>query len=185
MPTSPKPAIPTRSPLPRSSRRPSTPCSRLPPTPPSKQRARPGIDARVPYMQTEAFRFGNKIVDDWEGRVNSWPLDEGLIDYVGEAYGSENPENELYAADVIAQQGAQGRRQGRRRHRDHTGTSLRHAAGGGGRRGQRGHRLSRRRVPALGARTRTAPVRAPATAPRPTTNSRTAPAATATGAPPT
>ena len=28
-------------------------------------------------MQTEAFRFGNAIVDDWEGRVNSWPLDEG------------------------------------------------------------------------------------------------------------
>ena len=40
------------------------------------------IAARIPYMQTEAFRFGNKIVDDWEGRVNSWPLDEGLIDYV-------------------------------------------------------------------------------------------------------
>ena len=40
------------------------------------------IDARVPYMQTEVFRFGNKIVDDWEGHVNSWPLDEGLIDYV-------------------------------------------------------------------------------------------------------
>jgi putative iron-regulated protein len=58
--------------------------------------------ARVPYMQTEAFRFGNKIVDDWEGRVNSWPLDEGLIDYVSEAYGSDNPENEFYAANVIA-----------------------------------------------------------------------------------
>jgi len=38
------------------------------------------IAARIPYMQTEAFRFGNSIVDDWEGRVNSWPLDEGLID---------------------------------------------------------------------------------------------------------
>ncbi len=60
------------------------------------------LDARVPYMQTEAFRFGNKIVDDWEGKVNSWPLDEGLIDYVAEAYGSESPENELYAANVIA-----------------------------------------------------------------------------------
>ena len=60
------------------------------------------IAARVPYMQTEAFRFGNPIVDDWEGRVNSWPLDEGLIDYVAEAYGSDNPENEFYAADVIA-----------------------------------------------------------------------------------
>ncbi len=40
------------------------------------------IAARIPYMQTEAFRFGNSIIDDWEGRVNSWPLDEGLIDYV-------------------------------------------------------------------------------------------------------
>src|SRR5262245_20144361 len=30
--------------------------------------------ARVPYMQTEGFRFGNAIVDDWEGKVNSWPL---------------------------------------------------------------------------------------------------------------
>jgi putative iron-regulated protein len=60
------------------------------------------IDSRVPYMQTEAFRFGNAIVDDWEGKVNAWPLDEGLIDYVAEAYGSESPENELYAANVIA-----------------------------------------------------------------------------------
>lgn len=60
------------------------------------------IAARVPYMQTEAFRFGNPVVDGWEGRVNSWPLDEGLIDYVSEAYGGDNPENEFYAADVIA-----------------------------------------------------------------------------------
>lgn len=44
------------------------------------------LDARVPYQQTEAFRFGNPIVDDWEGRVNAWPLDEGLIDYVAEDY---------------------------------------------------------------------------------------------------
>jgi len=60
------------------------------------------IAARIPYMQTEAFRFGNKIVDDWEGRVNSWPLDEGLIDYVASSYGTESAENELYVADVIA-----------------------------------------------------------------------------------
>lgn len=58
--------------------------------------------ARVPYMQTEAYRFGNKIVDDWEPRVNAWPLDEGLIDYVSGEYGSDNPENEAYAANVIA-----------------------------------------------------------------------------------
>lgn len=58
--------------------------------------------ARAPYMQTEAYRFGNKIVDDWEPRVNAWPLDEGLIDYVAGEYGDENPENEAYAANVIA-----------------------------------------------------------------------------------
>jgi putative iron-regulated protein len=60
------------------------------------------IAARIPYMQTEAYRFGNAIVDDWEGRVNSWPLDEGLIDYVSSSYGSESAENALYTANVIA-----------------------------------------------------------------------------------
>lgn len=44
------------------------------------------LAARVPYMQSEVFRFGNTIVDDWEGQVNAWPLDEGLIDYVAEDY---------------------------------------------------------------------------------------------------
>jgi putative iron-regulated protein len=60
------------------------------------------IAARAPYMQTEAFRFGNAIVDDWEGKVNAWPLDEGLIDYVSAEYGNESPENDLYIANVIA-----------------------------------------------------------------------------------
>jgi putative iron-regulated protein len=58
--------------------------------------------ARVPYMQTEAFRFGNKIVDEWEGRVNSWPLDEGLIDYVDKSYGTASDSNPLYTANVIS-----------------------------------------------------------------------------------
>ena len=58
--------------------------------------------ARVPYQQTEAFRFGNAIVDDWEGKVNAWPLDEGLIDYVAGAYGSDSDENPYYTANVIA-----------------------------------------------------------------------------------
>lgn len=40
------------------------------------------IAARVPYQQSEVFRFGNPVVDDWEGQLNAWPLDEGLIDYV-------------------------------------------------------------------------------------------------------
>jgi len=59
--------------------------------------------ARPWYQQTEAFRFGNPIVDDWEGRVNAWPLDEGLIDYVDAgSYGTESDENTLYTANVIA-----------------------------------------------------------------------------------
>ena len=58
--------------------------------------------ARVPYMQTEAFRFGNVIVDEWEGRVNAWPLDEGLIDYVDPVYGGATDENEYAALNVIA-----------------------------------------------------------------------------------
>lgn len=60
------------------------------------------LAARVPYMQTEAFRFGNPIVDDWEGRVNAWPLDEGLLDYVDAAYGTESDANEFYSINIIA-----------------------------------------------------------------------------------
>src|ERR1700749_3416745 len=55
------------------------------------------VASRPPYQQTEAFRFGNPVVDDWEGRVNSWPLDEGLMDYVdAKSYGTESDENPLY-----------------------------------------------------------------------------------------
>ena len=60
------------------------------------------VAARVPYQQTEVYRFGNTIVDDWEGRVNAWPLDEGLIDYVDADYGKESEENVFYTANVIA-----------------------------------------------------------------------------------
>jgi putative iron-regulated protein len=61
------------------------------------------LDARVPYQQTEVFRFGNPIVDAWEGRVNAWPLDEGMIDYVATPlYGESSPENPFYAANLIA-----------------------------------------------------------------------------------
>ncbi|KYC15053.1 imelysin family protein [Pseudomonas sp. ABFPK] len=44
------------------------------------------VASRVPYLQSEVFRFGNTIIDDWEGQVNAWPLDEGLIDYVDKSY---------------------------------------------------------------------------------------------------
>ena len=58
--------------------------------------------ARVPYQQTEVYRFGNSIVDDWEGKVNAWPLDEGLIDYVDASYGGPSDQNEFAALNIIA-----------------------------------------------------------------------------------
>jgi len=60
------------------------------------------LDARVPYQQTEVYRFGNPVVDDWEGRVNAWPLDEGMIDYVDASYGTESEANAYYVVNVIA-----------------------------------------------------------------------------------
>ncbi|NYT81782.1 peptidase [Alcaligenaceae bacterium] len=62
------------------------------------------LAARVPYQQTEAYRFGNPIVDDWEGRVNAWPLDEGMIDYVDASYGTDSDANVYYVVNVIANQ---------------------------------------------------------------------------------
>ncbi|MFQ1700263.1 imelysin family protein [Loktanella agnita] len=60
------------------------------------------LAARVPYQQTEVYRFGNAIVDDWEGKVNAWPLDEGLIDYVDASYGGPSDENAFAALNVVA-----------------------------------------------------------------------------------
>lgn len=60
------------------------------------------LASRAPYQQTEVFRFGNAIVDDWEGKVNAWPLDEGLIDYVDASYGGATDENAYAALNVVA-----------------------------------------------------------------------------------
>ena len=59
------------------------------------------LAARVPYQQTEVYRFGNPIVDAWEGKVNAWPLDEGLIDYVDPGM-SGSDENPYAQVNVIA-----------------------------------------------------------------------------------
>lgn len=59
------------------------------------------VTARVPYTQSEVFRFGNPPVDEWEGRVNAWPLDEGLIDYVAKNYHHEMG-NIAATANVVA-----------------------------------------------------------------------------------
>lgn len=60
------------------------------------------LASRPSYQETEGYRFGNAIVDDWEGKVNAWPLDEGMIDYVDASYGTESDENPLYTANIIA-----------------------------------------------------------------------------------
>jgi putative iron-regulated protein len=42
-------------------------------------------EARIPYGQTEAFRFSEGPIDDEdgpEGQLNAWPMDEVYIDYV-------------------------------------------------------------------------------------------------------
>ncbi|WP_263142434.1 imelysin family protein [Pseudomonas sp. RIT-PI-AD] len=59
------------------------------------------LAARTPYSQSEAFRFGNPVVDEWEGQVNAWPLDEGLIDYVA-ADTAQAQGNPAATANIIA-----------------------------------------------------------------------------------
>ena len=54
------------------------------------------------YQQSEVFRFGNAVVDNWEGQLNAWPLDEGMIDYVeGDDYQHELG-NEGATANIVS-----------------------------------------------------------------------------------
>ena len=74
---------------------------------------------RLPYQQFEITRFdvannhvttgdngpasdgGLANVDDWEGQVNAWPLDEALIDYVDVNYGGEFPVEANTSINII------------------------------------------------------------------------------------
>ena len=40
------------------------------------------LEARTPYLQTEAFRFYDGPIDQVEGLINAWPIDENYVDYV-------------------------------------------------------------------------------------------------------
>jgi putative iron-regulated protein len=40
--------------------------------------------ARVPYCQSEAFRFYDGPIDQIDAAINAWPIDENYIDYVAE-----------------------------------------------------------------------------------------------------
>ena len=141
------------------------------------------LAARDPYQQTEGYRFGNPIVDDWEGKVNAWPLDEGLIDYVAEAYGTESDDNPLYTANVIANTSITfgGETIDTSKITKELLADKLHEVGG--LRGERRHRLPRHRVPAVGpGPERHRPGRRQPSRP-PTTTPPTAPTAIATAAP--
>lgn len=70
--------------------------------------------ARLPYSQTEVFRFDEGFVvandkralnsiDAWEGQVNAWPLDEALIDYVSDSYeGEYNSQDNIINSDSLS-----------------------------------------------------------------------------------
>lgn len=60
------------------------------------------LASRIPYQQSEVFRFGNAVVDDWEGQLNAWPLDEGLIDYVDTTNYQYELGNEGASANLVA-----------------------------------------------------------------------------------
>jgi len=73
------------------------------PSPETHQAAKSAwLAARDPYGQTEVFRFGNANVDDWEGQVNAWPLDEGLIDYVAADLYDHEEGNDFAQSNIIA-----------------------------------------------------------------------------------
>lgn len=58
--------------------------------------------ARIAYQQTEAFRFAHPEVDNLEGRVNAWPLDESFIDYVTTADGARFTQPNLIAMTSLS-----------------------------------------------------------------------------------
>lgn len=71
------------------------------PGPANLERARAAWSvARTPYLRTEVFRFILPQVAAWEGRVNAWPLDEGLIDYVDAPL--DDRDNPLANANLVA-----------------------------------------------------------------------------------
>lgn len=64
------------------------------------------LDAREPYLTTEAFRFYDGPVDDIEGQINAWPLDENFIDYVDgnpDAGIINDPSVELTKANLLGE----------------------------------------------------------------------------------
>jgi putative iron-regulated protein len=52
------------------------------------------IKARQPYLETEVFRFYDGPIEQIEGRINAWPMNEAAIDYV-----KDNPKAGIINSD--------------------------------------------------------------------------------------
>lgn len=68
------------------------------------------LAAREPYLQTEVYRFYNGPIEESEGMINAWPLDELYIDYGVDAPNAgiiNDPEQEI-SADALAKLNEQG-----------------------------------------------------------------------------
>jgi putative iron-regulated protein len=61
------------------------------------------VDARPAYLVTEAFRFYDGPIEDLEGQINAWPMNEAAIDYVeGDAKaGIINASSDALTIDAI------------------------------------------------------------------------------------
>ena len=73
------------------------------------------LAARVPYLQTEVYRFYDGPIDgmdgDPEGLINAWPMDELTVDYVEgmpEAGRINDPSFEISMANLVSANGAGG-----------------------------------------------------------------------------
>jgi putative iron-regulated protein len=62
------------------------------------------IKARQPYLETEVFRFYDGPIEEIEGRLNAWPMNEAAIDYVKDdpKAGLINSDKDLTAEAIIA-----------------------------------------------------------------------------------
>ncbi len=43
---------------------------------------------RAPYRQGTTYRYGNVVMDDWKGKVDTCPINDGPIDYDAATYGA-------------------------------------------------------------------------------------------------
>ncbi len=57
--------------------------------------------ARIPYMQTEVFRYGNPLVEEWAFWVHGWPINAGMIDYASPDEASFFGNNPYQSANII------------------------------------------------------------------------------------